>query len=182
MARAVPPAYWAAARTILQGLGIRPTTINLKLLVSYFIRERGWTGALDTHNPTDSTLPVAGSYLLSGNTAQVRVYPTLAIGLQADTETLKAAYYTPLVDALRTSNATAWFAATTPFSYALCGHIGCTDPTTAQYLAGMHGIYDQLPTPPAAYLKGGSASPLVPNPVLLAALAVAGIVVLAEVI
>lgn len=185
MAHAVPPAYWGAARTILQGLGIRPTGTNLKLLVAWFVRERGWAGALATHNPIDSVLPVAGSYLLPGNTASVRIYPTLAIGLQADTDTLKASYYAPLRAALRASSPAEWFSADRAWSDALCGNpAGCGNPTTPQYLAGMRTIYDQLPQPPGAYLKPGPAGSgaLIPNPVLLAALAVAGALVVMEVV
>lgn len=184
MAHAVPAAYWGAARTILDGLGIRPTTVNLKLLVAYFIRERGWTTALNTHNPIDSTAVVAGSYILPGNSAAVRIYPTLAIGLQADTATLKLSDYAPLRAALRASSPAQWFAAEGAWSDALCGHPGCTDPTTPQYLAGMRAIYDQLPTPPAAFLKpspGGSGA-LIPNPVLLAAVVVAGVIATMEVV
>jgi len=182
VARAVPAAYWAAARTILQGLGIRPTAVNLKLLVSYFIRERGWTNALATNNPTDSTAAVPGSYLLPGNGAGVRVYPTLAIGLQADVATLRLGYYAPLRAALRDSSPAQWFGATTAWSYALCGHPGCSDPTTPAYLAEMRAIYDQLPTPPGAFLKPGGGAGPVPDPLLLSLLAVAGIALLLEVI
>lgn len=179
MAHAVPPVYWQAAQTILHGLGIRPTTVNLKLLVSWFVRERGWTNL--THNPLDSVLRAPGSTPLPGNPAGVQVYPTLTEGLRADTETLQAAYYAPLRAALRTSDTTAWFSATTPFSYALCGAPYCAG--TPAYLAGMRSLYDQLPTPPAAYLKApGSPNAPIPNPVLLAALAVVGLIVVVEAI
>ena len=88
------PADFATA--VLAGLGIAPTFGNVAAVVAWEMAEGGWPH----NNPLNTTLPEPGATDLAGNSAHVKVYPSMAVGVTATVSVLAEQTYAAVVAAL----------------------------------------------------------------------------------
>jgi hypothetical protein len=88
------------ANAVLAALGIGANAGNLAALVAWEMAEGGW----HHDNPLNTTLPEPGATDLAGNPAHVKVYPSMAVGLQATVSVLAEPAYAGVVAALSGSD------------------------------------------------------------------------------
>jgi len=139
--------FWQTAQAIVLDLGGVPTPTNLKLLAAWSYCEKPhYAGSSwQWNNPLNTTEPCCG-YTGSVNSAGVKIYPTPANGVQATVKTLQNGYYPQLVQALLTSNATQFFAASGEMT------------TWGTSLACIQSDYTALAEPPSEFLSAPVAS------------------------
>ena len=156
---------WPVALAILKGLGIQPTTGNVKLLSAWMYTEHApstnppsnvvwncWV-AQDrfAYNPIDSVLVYGGSSPL--NRVGVQAYPSAAIGIEATILTLRnTAVYQPVLQALRDSNPIAFFSTATVDWGKISGESGTI------YASQLQDNWAHLPNVPESAVSGSSSS------------------------
>ena len=129
--------FYAVAWDLLDALKFTRTDTNVNLLVAWAYCElkTGSGNPWAWNNPLSTTQPGFGG--TPANSAGVMRYPTQAAGIAATVATLTNGRYGQIVDALKTSNASEFFAARGEMA------------TWGTNLACIQEKYDHLPPPPA---------------------------------
>lgn len=128
--------FYVVAWDLLDALKFPRTNTNVNLLVAWAYCElkTGSGNPWMWNNPLSTTEPGYGG--TPQNNAGVMSYPTQSAGIAATVATLTNGDYGQIVDALRTSNSTEFFAATGQMA------------TWGTDMICIRDKYDRLPTPP----------------------------------
>jgi hypothetical protein len=101
MAKDLTPAQFSTA--VLQRLGIRPTSANVRAMVGWAKAEGGHWNNSARYNPLNTTQPERGAGN-TGSQGNIKVYRNWNQGVQATVETLKNGHYGAILHALRGNN------------------------------------------------------------------------------
>ncbi|POB11436.1 hypothetical protein [Sulfobacillus sp. hq2] len=148
------PAYYTAAKAILNGLNATPTATNINLLVAWMGLENGWNATFQCHNPMNTTWKMPGSKAI--NNVGVQCYPDWATGAQATINTLTqtSPSYGTLVAALRNGDAGQFF------SQEGRQELSVWSGGSPSYASTIEQIYHELAPVPASELQASAASGL----------------------
>jgi hypothetical protein len=91
------------AQAVLQGLGIHPTTANVKALVGWQKAEGGHWNNKARYNPLNTTQPEPGAGN-TGSQGNIKVYKSWDQGVKATVTTLKNGLYGGIIQALKSGN------------------------------------------------------------------------------